>query len=69
MDWIPTNERMPEENKWILMIGRTSASHYHNHCWIGAWLGGEKDKWSILLGGILGKDNVTHWMPLPEPPD
>ena len=25
-------------------------------------------RWAIIDGGVMHKDALTHWMPLPEPP-
>ncbi|EAO3454421.1 DUF551 domain-containing protein [Salmonella enterica] len=60
--WIPVSERMPEESGryWCYVEEQNSLgkSHYQWNCsWNGqAW----SDK---ALSG-----RVTHWMPLPEPP-
>ncbi|ECH4148538.1 DUF550 domain-containing protein [Salmonella enterica] len=60
--WIPVSERMPEESGryWCYVEDQNSLgkSHYQWNCsWNGqAW----SDK---ALSG-----RVTHWMPLPEPP-
>ena len=55
--WIPVTERLPEERKWVLIyteIGRTL---------VAAWYG---DGWGTT--SFVALNNVTHWMPLPEPP-
>ena len=64
-EWIPVSERLPE---------RTMPPHdvlvYHDlNCGMyidRAWYSHEKNKWRNVLGMNL---KVTHWMPLPEPPE
>ena len=61
--WIPTSERLPEESRHYLIYV----------------IGGEFKEWSMVTMAYYHKrfyydnmeDNfaqVTHWMPLPEPP-
>lgn len=59
-EWIKCSERMPEELEDVLVTdGRVIEIMYRRF-----------DTWyetSREAGGIYGK--VTHWMPLPEPPE
>lgn len=59
--WISVKERLPEQEGEYL-VHRSPYYHdivsYENDTWIGVGLYGE------LIKAI----NVTHWMPLPEPP-
>lgn len=61
--WIPTSERLPEESRHYLIYV----------------IGGEFKQWSMVTMAYYHKrfyydnmednfDQVTHWMPLPEPP-
>jgi hypothetical protein len=60
--WIPVSERLPEHGEVVLCY--MSFKEARALQWDNAsryWLGYESgDDWS--------KANVTHWMPLPEPP-
>ncbi len=75
MNWTPITERLPEENKVVLVLSNdygTAMMHF------GFYEG--KGNWGYLSTGevFVGEDNtqlsssldntVTHWMPLPEPP-
>jgi hypothetical protein len=59
--WIPVTERLPEQDGWYIVYTknkgdtarRFNKAQYYHYSWHGN--GG---RW----------DNVTHWMPLPEPP-
>ena len=62
MDWIDVKERLPEEDGQYLVYGiglASRADHYANGQW---WKqhGWQPDEL---------KRKVTHWMPLPQPPD
>lgn len=65
LSWISVKDRLPE---------RTMPPHdvlvYHDlNCGMyidRAWYSREKNKWRNVLGMNL---KVTHWMPLPEPPE
>ena len=58
--WIPVSERLPEKFHSVLATRK-----------IGDWFAidiesiGATGKWS---GDIFTDNEVTHWMPLPEPP-
>lgn len=64
MKWIDVNERLPEEGQIVLaVIGKgITIDLYENESF-------NADDWAEhmnIAGGNCG--NVTHWMPLPEPP-
>ena len=58
--WIPVSERLPEELKNVLAytdVGSfAETAHWTGHRWEKTW------DFEVLYG-------VTHWMPLPEPPE
>ena len=58
-EWISVEERLPEPKKWVLVFTR-----HMNHPVVCFY----EDVW-YFLGGFFSKGQVTHWMPLPEPPD
>ena len=75
--WIPVTERLPEPNKEVLLIahGWEGRMYYIGRLKYSAaqksWLTGITSKasdWTIWGWSYLREPNVTHWMPLPEPP-
>jgi hypothetical protein len=63
--WIPVTERLPERGKYILLSYdkncRNPTRHAKNTMAVGRY-----DYGVFLVEGC--SVNVTHWMPLPEPP-
>lgn len=58
--WISVKEKLPENHKEVLIY----CGSYHE---IG-WYESDNKSWrSDFLGCCT--DDVTHWMPLPEPPE
>ena len=53
-EWIPVTERLPEEYKAVFVCYK-SGTVYINYIRQGG-------KWNCI------GDDITHWMPLPEPP-
>jgi hypothetical protein len=58
--WIPVSERMPEKHTAVLVYTDMHGNH-------AASFDGEE--WFCDYGGAWLFPNVTHWMPLPEPPE
>lgn len=59
-DWQPI-ETAPRDGTWLLLTGE-------GHVGAGLWLFGEwRDLGDIGWGGMT-EPTITHWMPLPEPP-
>lgn len=56
--WIPVDERLPELGVDVLVLQRSG------ECEV-AWRRGHDGNWSAY--SALGE--ITHWMPLPEPPE
>lgn len=56
--WIPVSERLPENisNVLILSRGEQLIASYHS-------------KYSLWYVPFVDKPVVTHWMPLPKPPE
>ncbi|EFM5231938.1 DUF551 domain-containing protein [Escherichia coli] len=64
--WISCSDRMPEDNKMLLAFsqGEIVAAYWN---WVVNPIDYKKYRaFTYLSGNIL--DDVTHWMPLPEPP-
>ncbi len=75
-EWISVEERLPEENHRALITNNINARTRQgqmSHLWIGfiikasdPTLTGEYVSYG---GGDRWIQNITHWMPLPEPPN
>ena len=64
--WISCSDRMPEDTKMLLAFsqGKIVAAYWN---WVVNPIDYKKYRaFTYLSGNIL--DDVTHWMPLPEPP-
>ena len=55
--WIPVTERLPEKMKDVLVIRMHGEPDIEFLFYDGTW-----------VGDTEGKQDVTHWMPLPKPP-
>ena len=53
--WIPVTERLPENDKTVLVWNRRNSREYFDVYDHGSWI-------------ILESEDITNWMPLPEPP-
>ena len=60
--WIPVEERLPEDGKNVIVFVRSCADWWTmdiDWCVNGHWVINADDEWH----------NITHWMPLPTPPE
>ena len=62
-EWVSVEERLPEGHAQVLMWSAKwniaeAGSYYNKHFWV----------YSEIGDGYIA-DNITHWMPLPAPPD
>lgn len=64
--WISCSERMPEDTKMLLAFsqGQIVAAYWN---WVVNPIDYKKYRAFTYLSGYI-LDDVTHWMPLPEPP-
>lgn len=64
--WIPVDERLPEDRGDVLVV-----AYWHERWGVYmGWCAPERAAWSVHIG--IGDRNdvaVTHWMPLPAPPE
>lgn len=65
MEWISVEDKLPEYGNAVLVY--TSSGICIAHI-CGKTITGDKPTW-IETNGDYDFWNVTHWMPLPEPPD
>lgn len=60
--WIPCSERLPEKNVEVLAYspywGKIVVAMWGGEYWLEQWTDDD-----------LEQSEITHWMPLPEPPE
>ena len=59
-EWISVEARLPKAEDWYLTFNEASPSGFSN---VDKWIPG---RW-IIAESNMGR--VTHWRPLPEPPE
>ena len=62
-EWVSVEEKLPEDNTQVVMWSARwkiaeAGIYYNQHFWV----------YSEIGDGYIA-DNITHWMPLPSPPD
>lgn len=57
--WIPCSERLPSEFNYVLCSGRDGIG-------VRRYIG---SKWLDENAIAYSTNEITHWMPLPEPPE
>lgn len=60
-EWIKCSEQMPMACRDVIIIDTDMVSRV-------AWFNDRNDAWYVTGVGWFSRDEVTHWMPLPEPP-
>lgn len=66
MEWISVKERMPE--KFQLVIGFCKSNYYPIDILEYRPNEQTEESWLASDDTLLSEYDVTHWMPLPEPP-
>lgn len=62
-EWISINERFPHKGQQVLVWFANSPEPY-----IDCWTFDNSNQYFRDFKPARGDMNVTHWMPLPEPP-
>lgn len=57
--WVSVNDKLPQNNEWCLLF------HDNGQIMIGWYNSIHK---TFIEGCVESPNEVTHWMPLPEPP-
>lgn len=66
--WISVDDRLPMDNTMCQVRTTISASHYPTETYRYVRESDGDYFWDNLLTDILQSNEVTHWMPLPDPP-
>lgn len=62
-EWVKCSERMPMACRDVIIItDKDMVSRV-------AWFNDRNDAWYVTGVGWFSRDEVTYWMPLPEPPE
>ena len=73
-EWISVDDRLPEESGIYITFGCTAVPvrWFHNFCKdmgkFGAWWNYDTDGNKHPRYRFIEAEDITHWMPLPEPP-
>ena len=73
-EWISVKDRLPEESGMYITFGCTAVPVRWLHNFdkdikkFGAWWNYEPDGKEHPRYRFIEADNITHWMPLPQPP-
>lgn len=71
MEWISVNDKLPEKGDFVIIFTKYNWIEYsYEYCGDGEFYESNFDKTRNIDSRPLSKDcNVTHWMPLPLPPN
>jgi len=71
MSWISVKDKLPEGDETVILFGRRMLQRgffvepgHRSEGYMDVWVSCEWDG----CGGYEEFEEVTHWMPLPEPP-
>ncbi|EQA3420201.1 DUF551 domain-containing protein [Cronobacter dublinensis] len=72
-EWIKCSERMPENDDYVLVADfdahYTSCEPNYQIACYGDWFKNNYPSWDNGDGLGVNLKTITHWMPLPAPPD
>ena len=73
-EWISVEERMPEHGTDVLVLTAPGTLSLGKNCVVAEYIHPRMEKSGVFINFYAGYDDknilaVTHWMPLPEPPD
>lgn len=60
-EWILCSEEMPEAGEWVLTSDKDGSMQ------VLFW-SERNEEWTDDYESFLNQEEVTHWQPLPEPP-
>ena len=67
MKWIPVSERLPGESESIILV--TDSNYpYRLPRVVRSKALTEEEFWGVTIGFFAHGVKITHWMPIPEPP-
>jgi hypothetical protein len=66
MKWISVDDRLPDVDEFLGANFRGNA--FVAFCWKYKVHNPNGDFYKYTGGSVIHKNNITHWMPLPEPP-
>ena len=71
--WISVGERMPEHDTDVLVLTAPGTLSLGQNCVVAEYIHPRMEKYGVFINFYAGYDDknileVTHWMPLPEPP-
>ena len=69
VEWTSVKDRLPENDNFVFVIvtGRYRNLRFENAIEIGNYVDGEG--WILEAWPEWESPAVTHWMPMPEPPE
>jgi len=73
MNWIACNDQMPEAEELVVFIYsgyRVRIGNFNNEddTWIMETFASQVNFLDDIDDHLVDRDEVTHWLPLPEPP-
>lgn len=63
MEWISVKDELPQKGIRVLITDREIVCEANRNNITGLWQG-----WQLLSNEYLDYENISHWMPLPNPP-
>ena len=72
--WISVEERMPEHDTDVIVLTAPGTLSLGKNCVVAEYIHPRMEKSGVFINFYAGYDDknilaVTHWMPMPEPPE